>query len=36
VQCIAAPHRDDQALQVAEALQAAVGTATPVDPFVAG
>jgi amidase len=35
VQCIAAPHRDDQALQVAEALQAAVGTATPVDPFVA-
>ena len=36
VQCIAAPHRDDQALQVAEALQAAVGPATPVDPFVAG
>jgi amidase len=36
VQCIAAPHRDDQALQVAEALQAVVGTATPVDPFVAG
>jgi len=35
VQCIAAPHRDDQALQVAEALQAAVGPTTPVDPFVA-
>ena len=34
VQAIAAPHRDDQALQVAEALQAAVGTVTPVDPFV--
>jgi amidase len=34
VQCIAAPHRDDQALQVAEALQKAVGPATPVDPFV--
>jgi amidase len=36
VQCIAAPHRDDQALQVAEVLQAAIGTATPVDPFVTG
>ena len=34
VQCIAAPHRDDQALQVAEALQTAVGPVTPVDPFV--
>jgi amidase len=35
VQCIAAPHRDDRALQVAEALQMAVGPVTPVDPFVA-
>jgi amidase len=36
VQCIAAPFRDDRALDAAAAIQAAVGVITPVDPFVNG
>ncbi|MCO1661080.1 amidase [Pseudonocardia humida] len=36
VQCIAAPFRDDRALDAAAAIQAAVGAITPVDPFVNG
>jgi amidase len=36
VQCIAAPFREDRALDAAAAIQAAVGVLTPVDPFVNG
>jgi amidase len=36
VQCMAAPFRDDRALDAAAAIQAAVGPVTPVDPFVNG
>jgi amidase len=34
VQCIAAPFRDDRALDAAAAIEAAVGMTVPVDPFV--
>jgi amidase len=34
VQCIAAPFREDRALQAASVIEAAVGRLTPVDPFV--
>jgi amidase len=34
VQCMAAPFRDDRALDAAEVIQAAVGRLVPVDPFV--
>ncbi|SFF15553.1 amidase [Blastococcus tunisiensis] len=36
VQCMAAPFREDRALDAAAAIQAAVGALTPVDPFVNG
>ncbi|MGY1706200.1 amidase [Geodermatophilus sp. SYSU D00697] len=36
VQCMAAPFRDDRALDAAAAIQAAVGVLGPVDPFVNG
>ena len=36
VQCMAAPFRDDRALDAAEVIQAAVGRLVPVDPFVNG
>ena len=36
VQCMAAPFRDDRALDAAAAIQAAVGPVVPVDPFVNG
>jgi amidase len=36
VQCIAAPFREDRALDAAAAIQAGVGVLTPVDPFVTG
>jgi amidase len=34
VQCIAAPFRDDRALDAAATIQAAVGMTAPVDPYV--
>jgi amidase len=34
VQCMAAPFREDQALDAAAVIQQAVGRLTPVDPFV--
>jgi amidase len=36
VQCIAAPFREDRALDAAAVVQAAVGLTDPVDPFVNG
>jgi amidase len=36
VQCMAAPFRDDRALDAAAAIQAGVGVLVPVDPFVIG
>lgn len=36
VPCVAAPFRDDRALDAAEVIQDAVGRLVPVDPFVDG
>jgi amidase len=36
VQCVAAPFREDRALDAAAVIEAAVGVLTPVDPFVNG